>query len=142
MFQMNTGNRFGGDPALGSWVTYGLGSVNENLPGFLVLPEVSYPQGGAANWGSGFLPALYQGTPLRPKGSPILDLRPPQGLSREHQQENLDFLAKLNASHRQQHPWHDELAARMENYELAFRMQMQVPEILDPNEEDAKTKEL
>src|SRR6202000_2815472 len=71
MFQMNTGNRFGGDPAVGSWVTYGLGSVNENLPRFLVLPEVSYPQGGAANWGSGFLPALYQGTPLRPKGSPI-----------------------------------------------------------------------
>ena len=68
MYQMNTGNRFGGDPAVGSWVTYGLGSENANLPGFVVLPEVSHPQGGAANWGNGFLPADFQGTPLRREG--------------------------------------------------------------------------
>ncbi|HYR57037.1 MAG TPA: DUF1501 domain-containing protein, partial [Chthoniobacteraceae bacterium] len=131
MFQMNTGNRFGGDPAIGSWVTYGLGSINQDLPGFLVLPEVSYPQGGASNWGNGFLPAHFQGTPLRPKGSPILDLQPPAGVTREHQRANLDLLAQLNAAHRAGHPQHDELAARMDSYELAFRMQAQVPGLLD-----------
>src|SRR5690606_16279601 len=94
-----------------------------------------------ANWGSGYLPANFQGTPLRPTGSPMLDLQPPYGISREHQRKNLDLLAKLNAGHRQQHPAHDELAARMEAYELAFRMQMQVPGILDSGEEDAKTQE-
>ena len=142
LYQMNTGNRFGGDPAIGSWVTYGLGSVNQDLPGFMVLPEISYPQGGAANWGNGFLPANFQGTTLRPKGSPILDLSPPPGITPEHQRENLDLLKALNERHRQFHPEHDELAARMDNYELAFRMQMTVPGILDIEQESAKTKEL
>ncbi|MFV0446290.1 MAG: DUF1501 domain-containing protein [Planctomycetaceae bacterium] len=141
MYQMNTGNRFGGDPALGGWVTYGLGSLNQNLPGFIVFPEVSYPQGGAANWGNGFLPAHFQGTPLRPKGSPILDLQPMQGVTRDHQRSNLDLLAKLNAAHAEQHPENHDLAARMEAYELAFRMQMQVPEILDLNQETPATLE-
>ena len=140
MYQMNTGNRFGGDPAIGSWVTYGLGSENQNLPGFMVLPEVSYPQGGAANWGNGFLPAHFQGTPLRPKGSPILNLEPMAGISRDHQRENLDFLAKLNADHAERHPEHAELAARAEAYELAFRMQAEVPGILDIGQEDARTQ--
>ncbi len=142
MYQMNTGNRFGGDPAMGSWVTYGLGSQNQNLPGFIVLPEVSYPQGGAANWGNGFLPAHYQGTPLRPKGSPILDLEPMQGVTRDHQRDNLDLLARFNHAHARQHPDHQELAARMEAYELGFRMQMQVPGILDLEHEDARTIEM
>ena len=141
MYQMNTGNRFGGDPAIGGWVTYGLGSLNQNLPGFIVLPEVSYPQGGAANWGNGFLPAHFQGTALRPKGSPILDLEPMKGVTREHQRENLDLLSKLNEAHAERHPQHTELAARMEAYELAFRMQMQVPEILDLNRETQSTLE-
>lgn len=140
MYQMNTGNRFGGDPGLGAWVNYGLGSVNQNLPGFIVLPEVSYPQGGAANWSNGFLPASFQGTPLRAKGSPILDLQPPKGITAEHQRENLDLLAKLNQEHAAQHRGHDELAARMENYELAFRMQMQVPGLIDLSQEDEKMK--
>lgn len=140
MYQMNTGNRFGGDPALGAWVNYGLGTVNQNLPGFVVLPEVSNPQGGTPNWGNGFLPASFQGTPLRPKGSPILDLTPPAGITREHQRANLDLLARLNASHREAHPQHDELAARMDAYELAFRMQMQVPGILDIEKEDTRLK--
>ncbi len=139
MYQMNSGNRFGGDPAVGSWVTYGLGSPNQNLPGFVVLPEVSYPQGGAANWSNGFLPAHYQGTPLRPKGSPILDLQPMQGVTREHQRANLDLLANLNQRHAMQHPRHEELSARMDAYELAFRMQMEVPDILDLQNENAKT---
>jgi hypothetical protein len=139
MYQMNTGNRFGGDPAIGGWVTYGLGSTNQDLPGFLVLPEVSYPQGGAANWGNGFLPAHFQGTTLRPTGSPILDLQPAYDVSPQHQRENLDLLQTLNKEHQQRHPWHDELAARMDNYELAFRMQMQVPRILDIAQETAQT---
>ncbi|HIG28936.1 MAG TPA: DUF1501 domain-containing protein [Verrucomicrobiales bacterium] len=140
-YQMNTGNRFGGDPALGSWVTYGLGSINRNLPGFIVLPESSFPQGGAANWGNGFLPAHFQGTTLRPKGSPILDLEPPKGITPKHQRLNLDLLSKLNNNHQDKHPNHDELAARMESYELAFRMQMEVPGLLDLNMEDQKVKD-
>ena len=142
LYHMNTGQRFGGDPAIGSWVTYGLGSLNRDLPGFIVLPDLAYPQGGAPNWGNGFLPAVYQGTALRPQGSPILDLRPPAGISLEHQRENLDLLEKLNRKHLAKYPWNDELAARMQNYELAFRMQMQVPGILDLDEEDEKTLEL
>ncbi|MGB1927278.1 MAG: DUF1501 domain-containing protein, partial [Rubripirellula sp.] len=66
MYQMNCGNQFGGDPGIGAWVTYGLGSVNQNLPGYVVLPEVSFPQGGATNWSNGYLPTSFQGTPLRP----------------------------------------------------------------------------
>lgn len=142
MYQMNSGNRFGGDPAIGAWATYGLGSVNQDLPGFVVLPEVAFPQGGAANWGNGYLPAYYQGTSLRPKGSPILDLTPPAGITREHQRENLDLLATLNQQHAAKHPWHDELAARMNNYELAFRMQAQVPGILSIDDETLATLDM
>jgi hypothetical protein len=142
MYQMNCGNRFGGDPGIGAWVNYGLGSLNHDLPGFIVLPEVSYPQGGAANWSNGFLPATFQGTPLRAKGSPILNLTPPPDVSPERQRRNLSLLSKLNAAHATLHPGHDELVARMESYELAFRMQMQVPEVLDLSKEDTATKEL
>ncbi len=142
MYQMNCGNRFGGDPGLGAWVTYGLGSENQNLPGFLVLPEVSYPQGGAANWSNGYLPALYQGTPLRPTGSPILDLQPPAGVTSERQRANLDLLRQINADHAADHLGHDELNARIESYELAFRMQMEVPSAIDLSGEDAETLSL
>ena len=142
MYHMNTGNQFGGEPAIGSWVTYGLGSVNDNLPSFIVLPEVAYPQGGAANWSNGFLPSDYQGTPLRSIGSPILDIDPPPGVSRYHQRQNLDLLAEFNEAHAARHPEHEELAARMANYELAFRMQMEVPDVIDIDSEDEKTKEL
>lgn len=141
MYQMNCGNRFGGDPAMGAWVTYGLGSINKDLPGFIVLPEVSYPQGGSANWSNGYLPSGFQGTPLRAKGSPILDLRPPTGVSVERQRMNLDLLQKINGAHAELHPDHDALQTRMDNYELAFRMQMQVPEVLDLSTEDARTHE-
>ncbi len=140
MYQMNCGNRFGGDPAVGAWVGYGLGTMNQDLPGFVVLPEVSYPQGGSANWGNGYLPACFQGTALRPKGSPILDLQPPQGITPDHQRVNLDLLGKLNAAHQEKHAWHGELSARMASYELAFRMQAQVPGVLDLGQEDAATK--
>lgn len=142
MYQMNCGNRFGGDPGLGAWVTYGLGSENQNLPGFLVLPEVSYPQGGAANWSNGYLPAFYQGTPLRPKGSPILDLQPPASVTSKRQRANLDFLSQINADHAAGHPGHDDLNARIESYELAFRMQMEVPDAIDLSNEDANTLDM
>jgi hypothetical protein len=139
MYQMNCGNRFGGDPAVGAWMNYGLGTINDDLPGFVVLPELSYPQGGAANWSNGYLPARFQGTPLRPKGAPILDLAPPPGVTRDHQRKNLDLLASLNAAHAADHPGHDELVARMQSYELAYRMQMQVPRALDLSGEDPRT---
>jgi len=142
LYQMNCGNRFGGDPAMGAWVTYGLGSENEDLPGFVVLPEVSYPQGGAANWSNGYLPAHFQGTPLRPAGSPILDLAPPAGVTVEQQRRNLDLLSRLDTAHAAARPGHDALAARMSAYELAFRMQMEVPAVLDLSREDAATRAL
>ena len=140
-YHVNTGNRFGGDPAVGAWVNYGLGSFNDNLPGFVVLPRTSYPQGGANNWSNGFLPADYQGTPLRPKGSPILDLNPPAGMTRKDQRSNLDLLAKLNSKHLIERQEQDELNARMSSYELAYRMQMEVPGILDIEGETEKTRE-
>jgi hypothetical protein len=139
MYQMNTGNRFGGDPAVGGWVTSGLGTENRDLPGFVVLPEVSYPQGGAANWSNGFLPTDFQGTPLRATGSPVLDLNPPAGVTPDHQRQNLGLLAELNRWHAAERPGRDDLAARAESYELAFRMQTEVPGLLDISKEDTKT---
>jgi hypothetical protein len=141
-YHMNTGNRFGGDPAVGAWITYGLGSVSANLPAFVVLPEVAFPQGGAANWSNGFLPASFQGTPLRPTGAPILDLHPPAGVSATQQRANLDLLSKLNMADLNKHPHHSDLAARMEAYELAFRMQAEVPSLIDLNGETAQTRSL
>lgn len=140
-YHMNTGNRFGGDPAIGAWTTYGLGTENQNLPAFVVLPEVAHPQGGAANWSNGFLPAHFQGTALRSTGSPLLDLEPPAGVTRDVQRRNLDLLAKLNEADRQQNPHHDALAARMQSYELAFRMQSRVPDLIDLNRETKQTLE-
>jgi hypothetical protein len=140
-YHVNTGNRFGGDPAVGSWVNYGLGSPNENLPGFVVLPRNSYPQGGAANWSNGYLPAEFQGTPLRPEGSPILNLNPPAGVTRERQRKNLDLLAQLNQQHLEARPGRSELDARLGSYELAYRMQTEVPDILDLEGEDEDTLE-
>ena len=138
---MNTGNRFGGEPGIGSWVSYGLGTENQNLPSFITLPEESYPQGGAANWSNGFLPAAHQGTPLRPKGSPILDLYPPAGTTPDMQRASLDLLADLDRDHLAAHPAADDLRARLDSYELAFRMQAQVPGLLDLGQEDKRTLE-
>jgi len=130
-YQLNTGTQFGGDPAVGSWVNYGLGTINENLPGFVVLPRASFPQGGAANWSGGFLPATYQGTPLRPEGSPILDLNPPAAVSSTRQRKNLDTLGRLNRQHLATRPGRSDLEARIRSYELAYRMQTEVPGVLD-----------
>ena len=142
LYHLNTGNRFGGDPAVGSWVSYGLGTENENLPAFVVLPDVAYPQGGAANWSNGFLPAHYQGTALRAEGAPVLDMNPPAGVTPEHQRKNLDLLGSLNAIHKQRHPDHEELDARIQSYELAFRMQSEMPGVVDLSKEPVSTLEL
>ncbi|MBI2684712.1 MAG: DUF1501 domain-containing protein [Acidobacteria bacterium] len=139
LYHLNTGNQFGGDPALGAWISYGLGTVNKNLPSFVVLPDTAYPQGGAANWSNGFLPAIHQGTPLRSTGSPVLDMRPPAGVTADEQRVTLDLLHSLNARHQQRHPDHAELAARIESYELAFRMQAEMPRVLDLRSEKPET---
>lgn len=138
-YHVNTGNQFGGDPAIGAWMTYGLGSSNENLPGFVVLPRTSYPQGGAGNWSNGFLPARFQGTPLRSQGSPVLNLNPPQGMTREAQRADLDLLANLNRGHLMDRGGRSDLTARMESYELAFRMQTEVPGVIDIDGESRST---
>lgn len=142
LYHLNTGNQFGGDPAVGAWVSYGLGTSNKNLPSFIVLPDVAFPQGGAANWSNGYLPAQHQGTPLRPEGAPILDMTPPAGVTGERQQANLKLLNELNALHQSRHPEHADLAARIESYELAFRMQAEMPGIVDLGKESKETLEM
>lgn len=142
MYQMNTGNRFGGDPAIGAWVTYGLGSLSENVPAFVVMPEVSFPQGGASNWGNGYLPPLFQGTALRATGSPILDLNPPGDYSAERQRAVLDLIGELNTIHAKEHPQHQALSARISNYELAYRMQRELPDLLALDQESQATLEM
>lgn len=141
LLHMNTGSRLGGDPGLGAWATYGLGSENQNLPGYVVMTELALPQAGPANWTNGFLPAHYQATRLRSTGSPILDLNPPSYKSRKHQRQALDQLAMLNQQHADRHPEHEALQARMESYELAYRMQMSVPGIVDIDREPLHLQE-
>ncbi|MDQ2945277.1 MAG: DUF1501 domain-containing protein [Acidobacteriota bacterium] len=142
LYLLNSGNKFGGDPAMGAWVTYGLGTTNENLPAFVVLPDNAYPQGGAENWSNGFLPPFYQGTPLRPSGSPILDMEPPAGVTRSEQRRDLDLLSELNYRQETEHPWQRDLSARIESYELAFRMQAQMPDAIDLAKESEETRKL
>ncbi|MDG2124594.1 MAG: DUF1501 domain-containing protein [Verrucomicrobiales bacterium] len=142
LFHMNTGSRLGGDPGIGSWVNYGFGTMNQNLPGYVVMTELALPQGGPGNWTNAFLPAYYQGTRLRTNGSPILDLEPPSFKTRKHQRRALDQLAKLNAKHAAAHPEHADLAARMESYELAYRMQTEVPDIADIASEPQHIKDM
>ncbi|MEO1616161.1 MAG: DUF1501 domain-containing protein [Planctomycetota bacterium] len=138
-YQLNTGNQFGGDPAVGSWVTYGLGTQNTNLPGFVVLPRSSYPQGGAGNWSGGFLPASFQGTPLRATGSPILNLNPPPEIASDQQRLNLDVLNQLNQQHLVKRSGRTDLEARIASYELAYRMQTEVPGVLEIEGESQAT---
>jgi hypothetical protein len=142
LYHMNTGSRLGSDPALGAWATYGLGSVNQNLPGYVVMTELAMPQGGSRNWSNGFLPAHYQGTHLRPEGSPILDLKSQSNKVRGHQRRTIDELAFLNEMHADKHPEHAALDARMESYELAYRMQMEVPEVMDLKSEPDHIREM
>ncbi|MAB83244.1 MAG: hypothetical protein CMJ24_07390 [Phycisphaerae bacterium] len=143
MLMMNSGRILSGSPCLGSWVNYGLGSVNENLPGFVVmLDETGGPISGAKNWSSGYMPASYQGTVLRPEGIPILDLEPPSDLDLRSQRKVLDHLQELNERHRTPRAENSELAARIASYELAYRMQQHAPEAVDLSGESRETLEL
>ena len=138
--QMNTGKPIIGRPSLGSWVTYGLGSENQNLPGYVVmLDKRGGPIGGQPNWSSGFIPASFQGTLFRPQGNPILDLTSPGNLSPQQQRSQLDLMARLNEEHLQQRPGGAELASRSASYELAYRMQSETPEAVDLNDETVNT---
>ena len=138
LFMINTGMTRMGFPCVGSWVTYGLGTESQNLPGFVVMSDPldrGLPKGHALNWGAGFLPSVYQGTWLRPKGDPIDNLHRPGEMSPKHQRSQLDLLARLNRQHLEQNPSELELAARIESFELAYRMQMAAPEALEINAE-------
>jgi hypothetical protein len=130
-----------GRPSLGSWILYGLGTENKNLPGFVVLLEGGV-RSGPGVYGQGFLPAAYQGTTFRPGGSPILNLRPATGMAQSEQREMLDALKSLNERHMAARNADSELAARIESYELAFRMQMAAPEATDIASESEATKKL
>ena len=143
MLQMNTGRSLSGSPCLGSWVNYGLGTVNQNLPGFVVmLDPTGGPISGAKNWNSGYMPATYQGTILRSAGQPILDLRRPEGMTPAMQRRLLDTLSQANHAHQAPRADNSHLAARIASYELAARMQLNAPEAVDLTQEDEATKNL
>jgi hypothetical protein len=140
LVQMNTGKPLIGRPSLGSWVVYGLGTENQDMPGYVVLLDKrGGPIGGQPNWSSGFMPASFQGTLFRPVGNPILDLAVPADLGRDGQRRQLDLLAALNDEHLKSRPGGSELAARAASYELAFRMQAEAPAAVDLGEETAAT---
>ena len=130
-----------GRPSLGSWILYGLGTENQNLPGFVVLLQGGV-RSGPEVYGEGFLPAIYQGTSFRPGPDPILYLNPPQDRSLRQQRDLLDTLRTLNTRHLRKRNFDSELAARLESYELAFRMQMAAPEATDISSESVATKKL
>jgi len=136
MLQMNTGKILSGAPCLGSWVNYGLGSENENLPGFVVmLHNKGGPISGPTNWASGYMPATYQGVVVRSRGTPILDLQRPESLSDSAQRRLLDGLRDFNDRHAALRPGNSDLAARVASYELAYRMQTTAPEAVDLSKE-------
>ena len=140
MLMMNSGRILSGSPCLGSWINYGLGTPNENLPGFVVMLDPrGGPISGAKNWSSGYMPATYQATVVRSRGKPILDLAPPQGVSPEMQRDMLDSLGAYNREHYRARGDNSELAARIASYELAFRMQRHAPEAVDLSRENSRT---
>ena len=131
-YHVTTGSPFPGSPSVGSWIQYGLGTLNQNMPGYVVIQDPrGAPCNGAAVWANGYLPAVHQGTLLRDKGSPILNLQRPDGITSKQQREEFDLLAALNKHHADQRAYDSELEARIEAYELAFRMQAQAPEAVD-----------
>ena len=141
--QMNTGSILGGRPSLGAWVSYGLGTENQSLPSFVVLLDnAKEPPGGSRVWGTGFMPAQFQGTRFRNGETPILHLSPPSSVSVNQQRNKLDFINKLNEQHRQRRRINQQLKARIEAYELAFRMQTHAPEAIDLSQETQSTLEM
>jgi hypothetical protein len=145
LFQMNTGMSRMGFPCVGSWVTYGLGSESASLPAFVVMYDTlgrGLPKGHASNWGPGFLPGVYQGTALNAQGAPIDNLSRPEHMSAADQRRQLDLLAKLNRAHLAENNGEAELAARIESFELAYRMQISAPEAFDLKDEPEHIRQL
>lgn len=143
IWYMNTGKSQPGRPALGSWLTYGLGSESQDLPAYVVLSDPDgHPVDGVRNWSNGWLPPLFQGTVIRPREPRILNLDPPPHLRGARQKQNLALLADLNARHLARHPGEADLEARIASYELAARMQTAAKEALDTSGESESTKKL
>jgi hypothetical protein len=141
MLQMNSGKILSGSPCLGSWVNYGLGTENENLPGFVVmLDQKGGPISGAKNWSSGYMPATYQGTVVRSQGTPILDLKSSNGMSDSVQRKLLDQLRRTNERHAAINQGNPDLMARIASYELAYKMQSAAPEAVDLSKETKATQ--
>jgi hypothetical protein len=141
--QMNTGSILGGRPSLGSWVSYGLGTANQNLPAFVVMQDTqSSVVNGPRNWGAGFMPAVYQGTRIQGGAEPIPNLNTPEAVADAQQRGKLDLLTRMNREFAAKHPAQTELDARLLSYELAFRMQAEAPEAVELAEETEATKTL
>ena len=144
LFQINTGMNRMGFPCAGAWVTYGLGTANQNLPGFVVMYDTlgrGLPKGHASNWGAGFLPGVYQGTALNAQGAPLNNLDRPAEMNDQQQRAQLDLIQQLNRRHQSAHD-DPELAARIESFELAYRMQMAAPEALEIASEPEHVRKL
>jgi hypothetical protein len=140
LLQINCGRILQGHPSLGSWVNYGLGSVNQNLPGFVVMLDPrGGPTSGAPNWSNGYMPASYQGTLMRSGAQPILNLRPPANIDAASQRAEIDLLNELNRNYSQDRNGYSELEARIASYELAFQLQIAAPEAMDLSQETAET---
>ena len=138
----NTGTPRFGHPSMGAWVTYGLGSESDELPGFVVLQSGPRgPRGGALNWGSGFIPTAHQGVPFQGGGDPILNLSNPEGMSRQRQSRTIETIRRLNLDHLQE-TGDPEIATRISSYEMAFRMQTSGPELINFAEESPQTLEM
>jgi uncharacterized protein DUF1501 len=145
LFEINTGMSRMGFPCLGAWVTYGLGTENQNLPGFIAMYDTlgrGLPKGHAQNWGAGFLPGVFQGTALNAQGSPINNLARSPHMDDRDQRAQLNFIKRQNERHQQQGPADAELAARIESFELAYRMQMAAPDALDVGQEPAAIQKM
>ncbi len=140
--QMNTGDILSGRPSLGAWVNYGLGTANKNLPTFVSMIDEREPFGNAKNWGSGFLPAVYQGTLFRQGPSPILNTKLRPGYTDERQRSQLAFLQEQNRDYAERHADDTSLQARIRSFELAYALQKSGPEAVDLSQENEETKEL
>lgn len=140
LYQINTGIARPGFPSAGAWITYALGSENQNLPGYVVLGNNQGIKGGPLNWHAGFLPSTYQGTLFRPDGNPILNLNRPGDVTREDQRRQLDLLARLNDEHLKSRPGEAELLGRIQSFELAYRMQSEAVSLIDFSTETEATR--
>jgi len=143
LFLMQTGRTIATKPCLGSWVTYGLGTENQNLPAFVVLDDPKgFPVNGIANWQSSFLPALYQGTRVHSEGAPVLNLEPPSEIPASIVEAERALLSRMDEAHRRARPQEPDLDGRIAGYELAARMQLAASKVLDVSKESTATKEL